>query len=140
MTAHRLIAVVASGAAILAVGTGLYFSGSPAEERFLRLDERRVADLQMLAAAIDLHWYANEALPSTFAELRAARRITVEPVDPASGEPYHYELLEEGRYRLCALFDRPSRERQRAEFWAHGPQRQCFDITPQAVASRARVR
>ncbi|HIA74480.1 MAG TPA: hypothetical protein EYN99_08630, partial [Gemmatimonadetes bacterium] len=50
---------------IAAVGVGLFILGSPMEERARRVDDRRVADLQGIAAATDLYWTRHSRLPES---------------------------------------------------------------------------
>jgi hypothetical protein len=138
--ANQLIAALAAAAALLAVAIGLYLGGSPLEERLLKLDERRVADLASLAAAIDAYWLANDALPQTFDELVRARRLSHVPADPVSGERYEYDAAAPDRYRLCATFDRATRESDPAGFWTHEPGERCFDITLPANGPGAEAR
>ncbi len=128
MTIHRIFALVASAAAIVVVLIGLYLSGSPGEQRLLRLDERRVQHLQILARAIDAYWEADSRLPQTLEQLIAGQRLRNMPVDPVSGESYVYQPTEPKGYRLCADFDRPSKEAKRPDFWQHESGTQCFAV------------
>ena len=128
MTPNQIWAAVGSAAALAAVAVGLYVAGSPSEERALRLDERRVADLQRLASAIDAYRNENGALPPGFEQLMTGRRLPDVPVDPVSGAPYTYEILGEDEYRLCADFERASRPAEPRGFWTHAAGTQCFDV------------
>ena len=48
---------------LAAVVYGFILVGSPASQRVLRFDERRVSDLQSISFALDSYWLRNEQLP-----------------------------------------------------------------------------
>ncbi|MBN1239922.1 MAG: hypothetical protein JXB36_15575 [Gammaproteobacteria bacterium] len=129
MTANQIWAGVGSAVAVAAVAVGLYLAGSPSEERALRLDERRVADLQNLMVAIDNHWYASDSLPRDLDQLAVDQRMRRLPADPVTAEPYDYEVTGRNAFRLCAEFARPSRPAEDAGFWTHEAGRQCFEMS-----------
>ena len=108
--APRSIVFGASVAAVVgAVVVGLVALGSPAEERERRIDDRRVADLHGIAAAVDLYRSRHSRLPASLDELAAEPGSRIGTRDPASSESYGYEALDSVRYELCATFDRESR-------------------------------
>jgi hypothetical protein len=127
---NKIFSAAAIAVAAAAVGAGLYFSGSPGEQRLLRLDDARLDGLRMLAGAIDAYWNASGRLPATLAEVLDAQRLQRLPADPATAAPYAYEPLDSDRYRLCATFDRPSSELEATGFWRHEAGLQCFTISP----------
>lgn len=101
-SSSRRLATAVSLAMAAAVIAGLLVLGSPARQRSVHLDERRVADLGQLGTAMRLYWQQHHALPADLQALalpRAASR------DPATGEAYGYAVIGEDRYRLCARFD-----------------------------------
>jgi hypothetical protein len=114
--------------AIAAIAAGLFVLGSPAEERVLRLDERRVRDLTSIAQAVDVYWTRHERLPASLDELRNEPVGYVGYSDPDTNKAYEYRLLEVGQYELCAEFARESRasDRAAAGLWSHRAGRQCF--------------
>ncbi len=125
------ILVVATSVVVVSVIVGIIVIGSPSEGRFQQLDSGRIADLRGVMEATDLFWSRNERLPSSLAELAEDPRTTVNTVDPGSGQPYSYRILDEERYELCTTFDRQSDElpaRSTVDFWRHGPGLQCFEI------------
>ena len=76
---------------------GLYLSGAPAEQRLLRMDERRIRDLNQLANAVQIYWQQQDELPANLNLLLDGQRLKEMPVDPASGMAYRYvprELLD----------------------------------------------
>lgn len=115
-----------------ALGGGFYLVGPPAEERARSLDVRRERDLARLRLAIDLYWTRNSRLPPTLEDLAKEAGTNIYSSDPSTGEPYTYAVKGAGAYELCAEFVRPS-ERQ-GDFWSHGAERRCYQITPKAIA------
>ncbi len=125
------ILVVATSVVVVSVIVGIIVIGSPSEGRFQQLDSGRIADLRGVMDATDLFWSRNERLPSSLAELAEDPRTSINTVDPGSGQPYSYRILEEESYELCTTFDRQSDDpsaRSTTDFWRHGPGRQCFEI------------
>jgi hypothetical protein len=128
--ANRWIAVAASIVVIATIVAAIAIMGSPSRQRLLRLDERRVDDLQRIATAIDAYDRQHGGAPPTLAALAATPGVRL-PSDPESGRPYGYERTGEAEYRLCAEFRTDTadatgpRPWQPAD-WVHGMGRQCF--------------
>jgi hypothetical protein len=110
-----------------AVAAGFYVLGSPAEQRLLRLDERRVADLNQIEAGLRAFWRRTGRLPATIDETMAPAVVR----DPATGNEYEYRVTAERTVELCATFDRPSEpdSNVRTPPWRHAAGRQCFPVT-----------
>jgi hypothetical protein len=136
---NRAFATTATALTATAVIWGFVLAGSPGTARVQRFDDRRVRDLQGIDFAIRnlclgesrLRPIAErtmaEPLPSSLADLASRareRRPTI--VDPLSGAPYSYEVLDESRYRLCAEFE-VSRDEDYQPEWNHPAGRACFD-------------
>jgi hypothetical protein len=132
---HTISAVVASIVVILAVGWGFYLVGSPSARRLMRLDDRRLQDLQTIAREIQImvvnpneRGTLKEPLPKTLAEAaQRARNERVNPRDPETAEPYGYALKDETTYELCATFAKP-RDWDSRVFWNHPAGAHCFTI------------
>jgi type II secretory pathway pseudopilin PulG len=126
MTAGRvaLLAVIAIVAA--AVIAGLVVSGSPAEQRRLRADDRRVNDLRQLSGTIQRYYADAKKLPPDLGTLVNGWALSGVPLDPETESEYEYEIVTDDTYRLCAGFSRESRESAPRDFWTHGSGRQCF--------------
>jgi hypothetical protein len=114
--------VVVAGAIV----AGLLVMGSPAEQRQLQLDVRRVGDLRMLAAVVTGRWSQTQQLPATTAELVDGRSLSRLPADPSTGASYDYRVTGARRFELCATFARASPAQERSDFWAHDAGRRCF--------------
>ena len=130
MNVQRVAAVGSIAAVTLAVVAGLFVAGSPAEQRLLRLDDRRVTDLRQLSSAAQFRWDQNETLPDDAAELVDGRYLSRLPMDPA-GQSYEYRVTGPRAFEVCAVFDRPSRPELAGDFWSHEAGHQCFafDVT-----------
>lgn len=128
MSAHRLAACVSAAVVAVGIAIGLYFSGSPAEQRLQRLDDRRVEDLRRLQRAIDFHYTQTGALPTELDQLVDGRALSSLPRDPESGTPYELSVTGEAQFELCAEFSRNSTLEPAGSFWSHGPGRKCFEF------------
>ena len=134
MKRDRLAAALAAAVVACAVLAGLYFSGSPGEQRLLRLDERRAQDLWAISNAIEGYWDRTGELPLFLEDVVVGgMRLSEAPLDPATGEPYEYDPIDLAgfAYVLCADFARASEETSRADFWRHEAGRSCFSLGPE---------
>jgi hypothetical protein len=128
MKATRIITIVSSATVVVAVLAGLYLSGSPGEQRLLRLDERRVSDMLQLSYDISRYWEQSGRLPPELAALVDGQRLRRLPTDPQTELAYRYEIADMDSYRLCAEFSRPSIQAAPEDFWAHQAGTQCFEL------------
>lgn len=83
--------------------------GSPMEQRQLRLDDRRVQDLQNIQYQIISFWQQKEKLPATLAELTDPMSGFSVPVEPEfeKGKQYEYAIKAPLKFELCATFSQP---------------------------------
>lgn len=116
--------------------------GSPAHQRDLASDNRRVNDLSSLAQ--EIYNVVNpplrhnqtstivRALPETLDEL--PQIYTKNPRDPVTGEPYEYRPLEGNKYELCATFATEAVEEKNTDYYGprifktHPAGRHCFTL------------
>jgi hypothetical protein len=120
-----------AGVAILVVAAviaGLIVSGSPQEQRLLRFDERRVADLQRVSRTVLTYYRETHMLPADLDTLVNGWASAGLPRDPQTDLSYDFEVLGNRSYRLCADFALDSRETPRVEFWSHAGGYQCFSF------------
>lgn len=133
----RLLLALATAVMLATVIAGLNVLGSPAHQRQLRLDQRRISDLSTLSMAIRAYWVEHKALPSGLDVLDSARRFSTDPVD---GSTYSYALTGASSYRLCAKFATASESEQSpassyyvppqtAMHWDHPEGRYCFELS-----------
>lgn len=133
-----LVAIAVAVAAI--VGVAVAVLDSPAEERRQRLDERRIADLRAIAAAVDRHWTREKALPSDLDALVGGRGGDPPLTDPESEERYRFRTTGDKTYELCATFSTASRTRDRHRrydledsFWHHPAGDHCFALEAETL-------
>ena len=83
--------------------------GSPATQRALRLDDRRVNDLQNIQYQIINYWQQKEELPADFSKLSNPLSGYSIPVEPEfeKGKKYEYEVTGKMTFKLCATFSLP---------------------------------
>ena len=105
-------------------------------------DERRIADLQRLAHAVNVFRTEHDVLPATLARLPRDAAAPVHTLDPVTNRPYDYRPLGPLAYELCARFDAALAD-DRRDFWWHDAGRHCFAlemreaVKPQPAASSA---
>ena len=141
-------------AVAVAIVAGFFVVGSPAQQRKIRFDDRRVGDLQMLQGQIINQWTMKEKLPAKLDDLRDSLSGFVPPVDPETNQPYAYTVSAPLSFKLCATFSRPSLDKTfgkstgatplyrtpvevypygyMGEFdqnWSHDAGEKCFDRT-----------
>ena len=126
MNAGRLAFLAVIAIVAVAVIAGLIVSGSPAEQRRLRADDRRVDDLQRLSGTIRRYYNETESLPPDLGTLVDGWALSGIPLDPETEAEYEYEIVTGNTYRLCADFSRESRTNAPRDFWTHGSGRQCY--------------
>lgn len=95
---------IATLAVIAAAIIGLIVVGSPAEQRAVRMDERRLADLAALSSAIDQFHQNQDRLPEVPSEARRYMSLPPRDADPVTSEPYEYRVLSDTEFELCAVF------------------------------------
>lgn len=122
--------------AIVAV-TAFFLIGSPAHQRLVRFDERRLSDLQSIRYEIPNYFETKGHLPATLADMKGSESFSSIPVDPETGTPYEYAVKGEMQFQLCASFALASDDGENAPYgkgptsenWRHPAGRGCFDIT-----------
>lgn len=133
---HYIVIAVVS----VSVVVGLYFAGSPNRARQLRLDERRVNDLQTIQSQLLWHWQSKKSLPQTLSELSMSSTGYTASTDPETQVAYEYRTLGALQFELCATFSLPTEE-QKSEYrgyyssdpyfvgqmdWKHDAGRFCY--------------
>ena len=94
---------------ILAIWFSFSVMGSPAKQRMLRLDDRRVGDLQNMQYQVINYWQQKEKLPTALTDLSNPITGYSLPVPPTfeKGEKYEYIVKGPLTFELCATFDLP---------------------------------
>jgi Domain of unknown function (DUF5671) len=107
---HRtMMATVATILVLFAITMSFVVMGSPFKQRSLRLDERRVQDLQTIQYQIINFWQMKEKLPTDLKELSSPISGTSLPVDPEFEKGITYEYKSTGKlsFELCGTFALP---------------------------------
>lgn len=83
--------------------------GSPKEQRNLRLDQRRIEDLQSIQYQVISFWQQKESLPKSLDELKNPISSYMVPQDPEfeKGKSYEYRAISNKTFELCATFTLP---------------------------------
>jgi len=108
-----IINIIFSGIGIIFVISAISYSflimGSPAKQRLLRLDDRRVGDLQNIQYQIINYWQQKEKLPVKLSDLSNPLSGFSLPVDPEfeKGNAYEYFVKDKLKFELCATFALP---------------------------------
>lgn len=115
-----------------AIVAGVWVIDSPNQQRRLRLDAARVADLGTLETAARSYWKEHDSLPASLEVLRAQPGVNLPVQDPDGGPDYRYRLLDATHFELCAQFATDTAARRRAPRgmpaaeWAHPAGEHCF--------------
>ncbi|HEY5622483.1 MAG TPA: hypothetical protein VIV14_01905 [Gammaproteobacteria bacterium] len=133
MRRGTILATAASFVVVAVVATSILVSGLPNEQRAMRADRQRLADIRAIAVAVDRHWAELGQLPPDLDAVATPRRLRRLPVDPVDGSVYEYLVLGDADYSLCASFDRETRDPALRRFWQHGAGRRCFSFNAAAT-------
>jgi len=103
---HIGSAIKASVFFALIVAFSFSVMGSPSEQRLLRLDDKRMQDLQNIQWQVISFWQQKEKLPETIKDLSNPIAGWTVPVDPEfeKGINYEYKKLGDLKFELCATF------------------------------------
>lgn len=129
----RLLVAAVTLVVVATVAAAIAVLGPPSQQRQVRLDNHRIADLIAIKDAIAFYVNQYDALPSDLAALANQAELRIKRTDPETGAPYEYVSLGGRSYRLCAVFAAESEASQIAAQsynepgWGHGSGRQCFD-------------
>lgn len=119
---------------VATLGYSIYLVGTPGQQRDVRLDDRRVSELQNIARNIDTYLEINNEMPGALQDLMGPRFHVRSIEDPETNAIYEYRVTEGAAYELCAIFATETSERRedRRSFservWDHGAGRICFQL------------
>ncbi|MEO5565439.1 MAG: hypothetical protein ABIR05_02085 [Luteimonas sp.] len=129
----RWLAIAASVLVAATLAAAVLSMGSPSQQRELRLDARRLQDLQQLERAVQAYYQGHQALPVDIATLAAQPGWNVSSKDPVDASAYAYTPTGERSYRLCARFTTDTATTAPAgvpfepDQWNHAVGRHCFE-------------
>jgi hypothetical protein len=94
---------------ILLIGYSFHIMGSPRTQRLLRLDDRRLSDLQNIQYQVINFWQQKEKLPEKLTDLSNPLSGYSLPLDPEFEKGMNYEYKATGgmSFELCATFALP---------------------------------
>lgn len=132
---HRAFTIVATIVVALAIGWGFVLVGSPIARRAQRFDEQRLQDLRTIANEIRLlcadpddSSKLKQPLPKSLEEAaQRAQRSKLNLLDPETGAPYQYRVLDESHFELCATFTQ-ERNWDATVFWNHPVGPHCYNV------------
>ena len=83
--------------------------GGPGSQRKLRLDQKRIEDLQSIQYQVINFWQQKEKLPVSLDELKNPIANYIVPQDPEfqKGLAYEYVKVSDKKFQLCATFTLP---------------------------------
>lgn len=135
-TLGRSLAIVASVGVLATLVASVVVNPTPAAQREVKLDARRVRDLHNLHDAIERHVNQEGSLPASLATLADKPGVRLAIVDPVTEKPYGFQSTGLLAYQLCATFTTDAAIAPQASGygssdleWAHGIGRQCFRRT-----------
>jgi hypothetical protein len=113
---------------IAAMACGIWVMGSPAQQRLIRLDDARVADLAQLEVAVERYLREQQQLPATLEVLVNQPGTDLRWRDRSSHQPYGYRPLGDEAIELCAHFatDTARTAHGDAGDWPHPAGQHCF--------------
>ncbi len=153
----RIVACITSVVVLGMLVLGFVIAGSPATQRQIRMDERRINDLQMIQGEIVNYWQLKRTLPSSLNELQNDISGFSVLKDPETEVPYGYSVLEPLKFSLCATFNQENLNENKkyprevmpvysergypvgiSESWGHGIGKVCFDriIDPELLPEK----
>ncbi|MEJ0021569.1 MAG: hypothetical protein WDN47_03210 [Candidatus Doudnabacteria bacterium] len=137
---------------VLAIVVAAFFIvGSPARQRSLNFDNRRVSDLQIIQGQVLSYWQQKGSLPANLSNLTDNISGFTAPKDPQTSADYEYSVSSNLNFQLCASFSLPSEGDQNLravpmiypgpDNWQHAAGHVCFDrtIDPQLYKSPAPI-
>jgi hypothetical protein len=124
------LAIAASLVMVATIAAAIAATGTPSARRLVRLDDRRVHDLQLLESAVAVHFKEQGRLPDGLAELGRMPGNTLSLVDPDTGASYGYAPKLGRHFQLCAVFatDTGVTSEESETEWQHGIGRRCFNL------------
>jgi hypothetical protein len=130
LTGHHVLVGAVVLVVVAAIAAGIVMIGSPDDARALRMDGRRVEDLQGIERAVNFYRSNKGRIPASLDELGREPGVRIAN-DPATGVPYSYRPAGAAAFELCGTFERDSVPRVAAgvDQWEHPAGRHCFTLT-----------
>jgi hypothetical protein len=87
---------------LVSIVSGFFIAGTPAEQRAVRLDERRINDLWSMQSSVVSYAESKGDLPANLTTLTAWSGEL--PTDPDTDSAYDYTKTGRTTFELCATF------------------------------------
>jgi hypothetical protein len=126
--------VGASVVVAIAFLLGLGVAGTPAAQRRIEADHRRIQDLRAIALAVHSRYQragkSDQPMPFGLSELVGKGIPHSQSTDPETGQAYEYRVESGTQYQLCAVFAGAEETDQfhQTQFWHHDQGRTCFTL------------
>lgn len=137
----KMVAYGVTGLVFATVVGGFFIIGSPTTARLYTADQLKVQDLSTIQWQIVNFWQAKQKLPTNLSEVADPISGFSIPVDKQTGAAYTYEVMGATTFKLCATFNKASRDERilsstverpmgvEGDNWQHGEGEQCFTRT-----------
>lgn len=129
----KWLAIGAGALVVVAVVLAIRTIGTPMQQRQVRIDERRVQDLDNIDRAVRSWSRRNDdRLPETLAPLASQPGTKLVLLDPEGRGAYEYRRVDKDRFEVCAVFTTDTKHQTPETYpanwgeWAHGAGRHCF--------------
>lgn len=93
---------------LLTIGAGFFIMGSPSQIRMYRFDDQKVEHMSSIQWQLVNYFQQKEKLPASLQELADPISGYALPVDPQTGAPYTYRVVEGTTFEICATFNAPT--------------------------------
>lgn len=124
---RRYVGIGTAVLAAVAIISGFFIVGTPAQARLARIDAEKVSDLQNIQSQVTNYYQAKQKLPAALDDINTSLSYGPLPVDRQTGKSYEYQMLGALSFKLCATFNAESRAAQ--DNWQHESGQICFDRT-----------
>jgi hypothetical protein len=135
----RVIGPASIAAAIALIVAGFVTAGSPTHARFVRQDDERIRDLDLVQGKIVDYWQDKQVLPDRLDQLADQISGFSPPLDPLTNRPFDYHATARNSFELCADFALKDDNAGRVvrwknnglpnNGWNHASGHQCFART-----------
>lgn len=131
-TLGRGLLVAATLVVIATIAAAIVVMGTPAQQRALRLDQRRANDLDRIVETAREHADRTGTLAPDLTTLATRPGLRLAITDPETALPYEYKVQGARAFQVCATFatdtaaDDTNARASRSEDWLHPVGRQRF--------------
>jgi len=139
----KYFAWVTGALVLIGIVASFFVIGSPASAGLVKIDQKKISNLQETQYQIVNYWQSKETLPNSLSDLNDPISGFKVPVDPQTGESYEYNIIDKENlsFELCAVFNKEGNDqyaqprvvgilgKPSADNWQHSTGRVCFERT-----------